>query len=189
MYDVIAGRHADGPPEVTAQMALIEEADFSRHYGWRCPTTQQSLRMPDAHETEVAMRRDAHFLPEQRREARNAQSGERGEHRKTHGLRERRFYKRDRPRDGARRRALQIGRRRRNRYRNNRRKHRGGNRQLSRRIIELLRHRRTRQAATGTELAVVSKRWIANGSIGVLVAPVSISSAITSPTPGPNWKP
>jgi hypothetical protein len=33
------------------------------------------------------------------------------------------------------------------------------------------------------------KRRISNGLIKVLVLPVLISSAITSPTPGPSWKP
>lgn len=36
---------------------------------------------------------------------------------------------------------------------------------------------------------VPAKRRIEKGSIGVLVLPVAISSAITSPTPGPSWKP
>ena len=34
-----------------------------------------------------------------------------------------------------------------------------------------------------------AKRPIWNGASGVLVVPVAISSAITSPTPGPSWKP
>jgi hypothetical protein len=32
-------------------------------------------------------------------------------------------------------------------------------------------------------------RRIENGSIEVLVLPVLINSAMTSPTPGPSWKP
>ncbi|RMR99929.1 hypothetical protein ALP75_202242 [Pseudomonas syringae pv. actinidiae] len=35
----------------------------------------------------------------------------------------------------------------------------------------------------------MSKRRMSNGLIEVLVVPVLISSAITSPTPGPSWKP
>src|SRR4026209_2920349 len=33
------------------------------------------------------------------------------------------------------------------------------------------------------------KRAMLKGSIGMLVAPVVISSAIKAPTPGPSWKP
>jgi hypothetical protein len=35
----------------------------------------------------------------------------------------------------------------------------------------------------------VANRRIWKGSMDVLVLPVLISSAITSPTPGPSWKP
>src|SRR5579863_302266 len=50
-------------------------------------------------------------------------------------------------------------------------------------------HRPRSYAACGARLATLAKRRMSNGSSGVLVAPVSISSAITSPTPGPSWKP
>src|SRR5262249_21218596 len=43
--------------------------------------------------------------------------------------------------------------------------------------------------ASGAAAGAEANRRMWNGSIGVDVAPVAISSAITSPTPGPSWKP
>src|SRR3546814_248054 len=42
---------------------------------------------------------------------------------------------------------------------------------------------------TSRQRRAVANRLMWNGSIGVDVVPVAISSAMTSPTPGPSWKP